>query len=52
MHRSLFHAAAFTAAAEAMSAAAGTDLASLQGAMEGLGGACGACHKAFRVPTN
>lgn len=45
-------AAAFTAAAEAMSAAAGTDLASLQGAMEGLGGACGACHKAFRVPTN
>lgn len=33
----------------AMQAAAGVDLASLQGAMEGLGGACGACHKAFRA---
>ncbi len=43
-------AGAFTKAAEAMAAAAGTDLASLQGAMEGLGGACGGCHKAFRVP--
>lgn len=42
----------FTKAADAMAAAAGTDLASLQGAMEGLGGACGACHKAHRVPTN
>lgn len=42
----------FTKAADAMAAAAGTDLASLQGAMEGLGASCGACHKAHRVPTN
>ena len=41
---------AFVKAAQAMSAAAGTDLASLQGAMEALGGACGACHKAYRAP--
>ena len=33
----------------AMQAAAGKDLASLQGAMDGLGGAGGACHKAFRA---
>ena len=39
---------AMGAAAEAMNAAAGTDLASLQGAMRGIGGACGACHKAYR----
>jgi cytochrome c556 len=39
---------AFGAAAEAMNAAAGTDLASLQGAMRELGGACGACHKVYR----
>ena len=44
--------ASYDAAAQAMAAAAGTDLASLQGAMEGLGGACGACHKAHRVPAN
>ncbi|MBL4768620.1 MAG: cytochrome c [Rhodobacteraceae bacterium] len=37
-----------TDAATAMNAAAGTDLASLQGAMGQLGGACGACHKAYR----
>ncbi|WP_323036530.1 cytochrome c [Pararhodobacter sp.] len=37
-------------ATEAMMAAAGTDLASLQGAMGGLGGACGACHQAYREP--
>jgi cytochrome c556 len=43
---------AHTAAADAMAAAAGTDLASLQGAMEALGGSCGACHKAHRVPAN
>jgi cytochrome c556 len=43
---------AFAEAATAMQSAAGTDLASLQGAMAGLGGACGACHKAFRVPSN
>lgn len=36
-------------ATTAMQAAAGKDLASLQGAMDGLGGACGACHKAFRA---
>ena len=35
-------------AAVAMQAAAGTDLASLQAAMNALGGACGACHKAYR----
>lgn len=38
------------AAAAAMETAAGTDLASLQGAMKGLGGACGACHKPYRAP--
>lgn len=43
---------AFKAAADAMAAAAGTDLASLQGAMGGLGGSCGSCHKAYRVPSN
>lgn len=42
----------FKTAAEAMAGAAGTDLAALQGAMDGLGGACGSCHKAFRVPSN
>ena len=42
----------YAAAADAMAAAAGTDLASLQGAMEALGGSCGACHKAHRVPAN
>ena len=40
--------AALVAAAEAMSTAASTDLASLQGAMGGLGQACGACHQTFR----
>ena len=39
-------------AATAMEVAAGTDLASLQAAMGPLGGACGACHKAYRVPSN
>lgn len=39
-------------AAAAMQAAAGVDLASLQGAMDAMGGACGGCHKAFRVPQN
>jgi cytochrome c556 len=42
----------FNAAADAMAAAAGTDLAALQGAMEPLGAACAACHKAHRIPTN
>ncbi len=35
-------------ATEVMMNAAGTDLASLQGAMGGIGGACGACHQTFR----
>ncbi|WP_300514317.1 cytochrome c [Aliiroseovarius sp.] len=35
-----------------MQGAAGTDLASLQAAMGGLGGACSACHKAYRAPEN
>lgn len=42
--------AALQTAAEAMKDAAGTDLASLQGAMGGLGGACGACHQTYRQP--
>ena len=41
--------AAFGAAADKMAAAAGTDLASLQAVMGELGGACGACHKDFRL---
>ncbi|WP_417596942.1 c-type cytochrome [Pararhodobacter oceanensis] len=40
--------AALTAAAEAMEAAAGVDLATLQGAIGGLGGACSGCHQNFR----
>ena len=40
---------AFAAAADAMDAAAGKDLASLQGAMGGVGKSCGGCHKPFRV---
>lgn len=43
-------AGALAAATEAMMAAAGTDLASLQGAMGALGGACGGCHQAYRQP--
>ncbi len=39
-------------AAKAMEGAAGTDLASLQAAMGPVGEACGACHKAYRVPSN
>jgi len=41
---------AFNAAALAMQAAAGTDLAALQGAMGALGGACGSCHESYRQP--
>ncbi|MCP5073964.1 MAG: cytochrome c [Rhodobacteraceae bacterium] len=37
-------------AATAMNEAAGKDLASLQGAMGALGGACGGCHKVYRKP--
>lgn len=39
-------------ATTAMQAAAGVDLASLQGAMQGVAEACGACHKAYRESTN
>lgn len=42
-------ATALSEAAVAMQAAAGVDLASLQGAMGALGGACGGCHKEFRA---
>ncbi|SFC57865.1 c-type cytochrome [Tropicimonas isoalkanivorans] len=47
-----FHAKAddLAEAATAMEGAAGTDLASLQGAMKDLGAACGACHKEYRQP--
>lgn len=41
---------ALQVAADAMAAAAGTDLAELQAAMGPLGGACGDCHKAYRAP--
>ncbi len=37
-------------ATAAMETAAGAGLESLQAAMGPLGGACGACHKAFRAP--
>ena len=35
-------------AVAAMDVVAGTDLASLQGAMQALGGACSACHREYR----
>jgi cytochrome c556 len=38
------------AAAAAMQVAAGTDLEALKAGMAGLGGACSACHKAYRQP--
>lgn len=37
-------------ATEALQGAAGVDLASLQGALGVVGGACGACHQQFRAP--
>ncbi len=43
-------AVALNEAVQALSAAAGTDLAALQGAMGPVGQACGACHEAHRVP--
>ena len=43
---------ALTDAALAMQTAAATDLDSLKAAMEGLGGACGACHKMYRQASN
>ncbi len=39
-------------AAAVMQAAAGQDVEALKGAMKGLGGACSACHKAYRAPKN
>lgn len=42
--------AALKTAADAMAAAAGTDVESLKAAMGPLGGACGDCHKTFRKP--
>lgn len=38
----------FSAAADTMADVAGTDLESLQGAMQALGGACSACHREYR----
>ena len=43
---------AMSDAALAMQSAAGQDLESLQAAMGALGGACSACHKAYRAPKN
>lgn len=43
-------ATAVNEAAVAMEAAAGESLEGLQGAMAGLGQACGSCHKAYREP--
>lgn len=40
---------AWVDAAKAMQTAAGKDLASMQAAMDALGGACGGCHKAYRA---
>lgn len=40
---------ALAKAAEGMAAVAGSDLDALRGAIGPLGGACGACHKAYRA---
>lgn len=40
--------AAFQEATAALQAAAGTDAAGLQAALQGVGGACGSCHQAYR----
>ena len=40
---------AMTRALEGLVAAAGTDLASLQGAFGAVGAACGGCHRPFRA---
>ena len=37
-------------AAVSMQAVAGTDLASLQGAMKAVGDSCSACHEDYRKP--
>ncbi len=43
---------ALSEAALVMQTAAGTDLDSLRAAMGGVGGACSACHKAYRAPND
>ena len=43
-------ATAFNEAVVAMDAVAGTDLASVKGAIGPIGAACTACHKAYRQP--
>lgn len=43
-------AAALNEAANALAAAAGTDLAALQAGLGPVGQACGACHEAYRAP--
>lgn len=43
---------AMSDAALAMQSATGQDLEALRAAMGGLGGACSACHKAYRAPMN
>ncbi|WP_170529551.1 c-type cytochrome [Ruegeria arenilitoris] len=43
---------AMAEAAVAMQAAAGQDVEALKAAMGPLGGACSACHKAYRAPKN
>ena len=43
---------ALSEAVATMQEAAGTDLASLQAAMGGIGGACSECHKSYRAPRN
>lgn len=41
--------AAFEEATAALQSAAGTDLESLQGALQGVGQACGSCHESYRA---
>lgn len=41
---------ALSVAALAMQDAAGQSLEAVQGAMNGLGGACGSCHQSYRKP--
>lgn len=43
---------ALAAAADGMVTAAGTDLEALRGQIGAVGGACAACHKAYRAPNN
>ena len=43
---------AFQEATAALQSAAGTDLASLQAAIGGVGQACGSCHEAYRAPND